>query len=95
MMRTAQARKRLEASAVAAWLWFTEPSVFISRRSDTPAIGHVEAAAVTPSTDQAPVDHSRYEAPGTLTLALGFLVLFMALYAWSWLELGEVSWIIK
>ncbi len=85
----------IAVTAGAIYILVAAGTVFISRRSDTPAIGHVEAAAVTPSTDQAPVDHSRYEAPGTLTLALGFLVLFMALYAWSWLELGEVSWIIK
>ena len=43
----------------------------------------------------APAEHRGFEVPGTLFLALTFLVLFIILYAISWYELSSVPWRIR
>jgi len=69
-------------------------TVFLARRSDTPAVGHLDAGALAPPAEVA-VDHAKLEAPGTLALASGWLLLFMVLYAVSWFNLGRIPWVIR
>ena len=86
----------IAVTAGAMYIVVAAGTVFIGRKNDVPNIGHVEASAVTPTDPNAPVHHPKgFEAPGTMMLATGFLVLFILLYGWSWFELSKVSWIIK
>ena len=86
----------IAVTAGAIYIIVAAGTVFIGRKSDTPNIGHVEASSVTPSDPNEVIEHPKgFEAPGTMMLALGFLVLFMLAYGWSWWELSRVSWIIK
>ncbi|MEZ4568759.1 MAG: hypothetical protein R2849_00190 [Thermomicrobiales bacterium] len=79
-------------------------TVFLGRRSTTPDIGRVDAQAFALPTvsgasgepePEAHHDPNKFEAPGTFALATAFLVLFALLYAYSWIELSEVSWVIR
>jgi cytochrome c oxidase subunit 1 len=75
-------------------------TVFLGRRSDTPYVGNVDPGAFSPAPAiaGASVDHAEaadehgFEVPGTLVLAIGFLVLFAILYGISWHELGSIPW---
>jgi cytochrome c oxidase subunit 1 len=72
-------------------------TVFLGKRSDTPNIGPVSAAAFAPSEAEpihVPVAGEAFQSPGTLFLAGFWLAVFVALYAWSWLELGDVGWMV-
>ena len=73
-------------------------TVFLAKRSDTPDIGPVSAGAFAPS-EAEPIPppsaggvRPAFESPGTLFLAGFWLAVFVLLYAWSWLELGDVPW---
>jgi cytochrome c oxidase subunit 1 len=68
-------------------------TVFIGRRSDTPDVGPLDAEALTPES-RVPLHTAGFEAPGTFALATIWLAIFALLYAYSWMELGKVSWII-
>jgi cytochrome c oxidase subunit 1 len=82
-------------------------TVFLGRRSTTPNLGKVDAEAFGPAAVPAvsgasdvpePEEHhdpNAFEAPGTFFLATVFLVLFVVLYAYSWVELSSVSWGIR
>jgi cytochrome c oxidase subunit 1 len=79
-------------------------TVFLGRRSATPDIGRVDPEAFAlPSVSgasgepetEAHRDPDKFEAPGTFALATAFLVLFILLYSYSWLELSDISWVIK
>ncbi len=86
----------IAVTAGAIYIVVAAGTVFIGRRNDVPNIGHVEASSVTPSGPEDDVHETKgFEAPGTMMLATGFLVLFILLYGWSWFELSDVSWIIK
>jgi cytochrome c oxidase subunit 1 len=75
-------------------------TVFLGRRSSTPYIGQVDADAFSSvpavagaSVDEvARADEHGFEVPGTLVLAIIFLVLFAILYGISWYELSSVPW---
>lgn len=72
-------------------------TVFLGKRSDTPNIGPVSAAAFAPSEAEpihVPVAGEGFQSPGTLFLAGFWLAVFVLLYAWSWLELGDVGWLV-
>jgi cytochrome c oxidase subunit 1 len=79
-------------------------TVFLGRRSATPNIGNVHAAAFssvpaiagaaddTALGSAAHADEHGFEVPGTLVLAIAFLALFGILYGISWHELSSVPW---
>lgn len=74
-------------------------TVFLGRRTAEPAVGNVAPDAFSPlpamtggspEHDAARHDPHGFEVPGTLALALTFLMLFIALYAVSWHEFTSV-----
>jgi cytochrome c oxidase subunit 1 len=75
-------------------------TVFLGGRSATPFLGRVapDAFSPLPAVAGAAVDEPRhadahgFEVPGTLVLAIAFLVLFAILYGISWHELGSIPW---
>jgi cytochrome c oxidase subunit 1 len=78
-------------------------TVFLGRQTGTPALGRVAPDAfrtlptVAGAAEDRPVTAERhsFEVPGTLVLAIGFLVLFIVLYGISWHELSSVPWGIR
>ena len=74
-------------------------TVFLGRRTATPSLGNVAPdafggvpAVAGAAVDEAARDEHGFEVPGTLTLALLFLALFILLYAVSWHELSSIPW---
>lgn len=73
-------------------------TVFLSRSSATPDLGKVDPEAfhalpaVAGGSNGATHRHDGFEVPGTLVLAFAFLVLFIALYGYSWYELNSFPW---
>ena len=74
-------------------------TVFLGRRTATPDLGYVapDAFQALPviaggSDDEPPAHHAGggFEVPGTLVLSLLFLMLFIALYGYSWFELNGI-----
>jgi cytochrome c oxidase subunit 1 len=80
----------------------TAGTVFFGRRSNTPDLGPVSATAFAPvavvggaGESGATEEHhhaGRFEAPGTVALAFGFLLTFAILYGISYWELSQVNW---
>ncbi len=78
-------------------------TVVLGRQTGTPALGRVAPDAfsalptVAGAAEDRPVTAERhsFEVPGTLVLAIGFLVLFIVLYGISWHELSSVPWGIR
>lgn len=69
-------------------------TVFLGQRTATPDLGKVAADAF--GTVEVEEAHAGgFEVPGTLVLAFAFLVLFIALYGYSWFELSSVPWRFK
>jgi cytochrome c oxidase subunit 1 len=71
-------------------------TVFFGRRTDVPSLGRVSPEAFAPpsaaTTTEEPAPGRGFEVPGTLTLAVIFLALFIFLYGFSWFELSTVPW---
>jgi cytochrome c oxidase subunit 1 len=75
-------------------------TVLVGRRTATPALGYIAPDAFRPvpvvagaSTEAPlPAQHRGFEVPGTLVLAVAFLMLFIVLYAISWVELTTIPW---
>ena len=79
-------------------------TVFLGRRTATPDLGYVapDAFQALPavaggSEDHAPDAHAAggFEVPGTLVLSLLFLMLFIALYGYSWIELSGIPMLFR
>ncbi|MCC7020087.1 MAG: cbb3-type cytochrome c oxidase subunit I [Ardenticatenales bacterium] len=70
-------------------------TVFLGKRNDVPNIGHVDAGAFAPPAPAAPHVGRGFEAPGTMTLAMTWLALFVVLYAVSWYEFSSIQWGIR
>jgi cytochrome c oxidase subunit 1 len=63
-----------------------------------PVPGAVPVVAGGSGEDEAAPGHAHtggFESPGTIVLAFAWLLLFVALYAFSWHELSTVTWSIK
>jgi cytochrome c oxidase subunit 1 len=75
-------------------------TVFAGARSATPYLGRIAPDTFSPVPavaggsidDPHEADAHGFEVPGTLTLAVAFLVLFIVLYGVSWYELSSVPW---
>jgi hypothetical protein len=75
-------------------------TVLAGRRTATPALGSVAPDAFRPvpavagASTEVPLlaEHRGFEVPGTLVLAVAFLMLFIVLYAISWVELTTIPW---
>jgi cytochrome c oxidase subunit 1 len=75
-------------------------TVFAGARSATPYLGRIAPDTFSPVPavaggsidDPREADEHGFEVPGTLTLAVAFLVLFIVLYGVSWYELSSVPW---
>ena len=66
-------------------------TVFISKRSDTPNLVHVDPEALSGSETVA--HHGKgFEAPGTFALVTVWILIFMLLYARAFLILGNMPW---
>ncbi|MCC7106659.1 MAG: cbb3-type cytochrome c oxidase subunit I [Chloroflexi bacterium] len=78
-------------------------TVFLGRRTSTPALGLVapDAFQALPamsggSEETTATTHPHgFEVPGTLVLAFVFLMLFIALYGISWFELSQIPWLFR
>lgn len=79
-------------------------TVFLGTRTTTPDLGYVSPEAFAPapvlvaaSSDGHPaaVQAGAFEVPGTLVLALLFLMLFIALYGYSWVELSGIPMLFR
>jgi cytochrome c oxidase subunit 1 len=78
-------------------------TVALGRRTATPSLGRVapDAFRPVPVIAGGATEHERtahrggFEVPGTLVLALAFLILFIALYGISWYELSSIPWRIE
>ncbi len=75
-------------------------TVFVGQRTPRPFIGWIVPEAFSPypviagGSGEAAVsrEHGRFEVPGTLVIAVTFLILFIFLYGFSWFELSRVPW---
>ena len=75
-------------------------TAFLGRPTDTPELGRVAPTAfgglpvlAGAAVDRPePAEHQGFEVPGTLVLALIFLMLFVGLYGLSWYELNVIPW---
>jgi cytochrome c oxidase subunit I len=75
-------------------------TVFAGARSATPYLGRIAPDTFSPLPavaggsidDPHEADEHGFEVPGTLTLAVAFLALFILLYGVSWYELSSVPW---
>ncbi|MCC7371469.1 MAG: cbb3-type cytochrome c oxidase subunit I [Chloroflexi bacterium] len=79
-------------------------TVFLGTRTATPDLGYVSPEAFAPmpalvaggSEDHPAAAHAgAFEVPGTLVLALLFLMLFIALYGYSWIELSGIPMLFR
>lgn len=74
-------------------------TVFLGRRTSVPAVGNVSPEAFNPipvmaggSNGNGHAAHRGFEVPGTVTLTIIFLVVFIGLYGFAWSEFNGVPW---
>jgi cytochrome c oxidase subunit 1 len=78
-------------------------TVFLGRRTATPDLGYVapDAFRLVPAMaggadeDAHGEAAGHFEVPGTMVLALLFLMLFVVLYGYSWIELSGAPWLFR
>lgn len=68
-------------------------TVFLGIRASAPDVGAVPSDTFQSAPSSVSIEEpSGFAVPGTVVLAFSFLVLFIALYGYSWLELSSVPW---